>query len=203
MDRGLADSLYISTAGIGEKITSRTIAGTEAKPGDVVIVTGTMGDHGTAILSEREGMSFRDDDRIGRRAPQRRRGGGAQNRPRHARAARPDPGALPRPSTKSRKQHRDPSRRSPHPREARSEGRVRIPGARPPLRRERREADRDLPRGAPAPPPPPTRPPPPPRRAAPGGSGAGESRRGLGEGPPWWAAAAASTGSRASSSPIC
>ena len=58
VDRGLADGLYISTAGIGEKITSRTIAGTEAKPGDVVIVTGTMGDHGTAILSEREGMSF-------------------------------------------------------------------------------------------------------------------------------------------------
>lgn len=58
VDRGLADGLYISTAGIGEKITSRTIEGTEAKPGDVVIVTGTMGDHGTAILSEREGMSF-------------------------------------------------------------------------------------------------------------------------------------------------
>lgn len=58
VERGLADGLYISTAGIGEKITEKTIAGTQAKPGDAVLVSGTMGDHGTAILSEREGMRF-------------------------------------------------------------------------------------------------------------------------------------------------
>lgn len=58
VERGHGDGLYISTTGIGEKITDATISGQEAKPGDVVLVSGSMGDHGMAILSHREGMTF-------------------------------------------------------------------------------------------------------------------------------------------------
>lgn len=58
VERGHGDGLYITTTGIGEKITEKTISGKQAKAGDVVLVSGSMGDHGMAILSHREGMTF-------------------------------------------------------------------------------------------------------------------------------------------------
>lgn len=58
VERGHGDGLYISTTGIGEKITDANISGRCARPGDAVLVSGTMGDHGMAILSLREGMTF-------------------------------------------------------------------------------------------------------------------------------------------------
>ena len=58
IERGRNDGLYISTTGIGEAIVSEPTSGNRAKPGDEVLVSGTMGDHGMAILSHREGMSF-------------------------------------------------------------------------------------------------------------------------------------------------
>ncbi len=58
VERGHGDGLYITTTGVGEKITDKTISGRQAKPGDVVLVSGSMGDHGMAILSHREGMTF-------------------------------------------------------------------------------------------------------------------------------------------------
>lgn len=56
VEKGKADSLYVNTSGIGKikkPLTPRNI-----KPGDAVIVTGTIGDHGIAILSQREGIDF-------------------------------------------------------------------------------------------------------------------------------------------------
>lgn len=58
VEKGHGDGIYISTAGIGEKITDCRISGQQAKPGDAVLISGSMGDHGTAILSKRENMSF-------------------------------------------------------------------------------------------------------------------------------------------------
>ncbi|MEO8356364.1 MAG: hydrogenase expression/formation protein HypE [Chloroflexota bacterium] len=58
VQKGSADKLFISTSGIG-KITDRVnISGVNAKEGDVIIVSGTIGDHGIAVLSAREGLGF-------------------------------------------------------------------------------------------------------------------------------------------------
>lgn len=58
VERGHGDGLYITTTGVGEIISEGRISGRMAKPGDAVLISGTMGDHGTAILSHREGMTF-------------------------------------------------------------------------------------------------------------------------------------------------
>lgn len=58
VERGHGDGLYISTAGVGERISLHPISGREARPGDAVLVSGSMGDHGTAVLAVREGMGF-------------------------------------------------------------------------------------------------------------------------------------------------
>ena len=54
VNRGAADKLFINTAGIGEIPPRIDICGSNATPGDVVIVSGTLGDHGATILLERE-----------------------------------------------------------------------------------------------------------------------------------------------------
>ena len=59
--RGAADKIFITTTGIGEIITPNPPSGSKARPGDVVIVSGTMGDHGLTILAQREGLSLASD----------------------------------------------------------------------------------------------------------------------------------------------
>ena len=56
--RGAADKIFINTTGIGEVVVSPAPSGHRAKPGDVVIVSGTLGDHGLTVLSHRQGLSF-------------------------------------------------------------------------------------------------------------------------------------------------
>ncbi len=56
--RGSADKLFINTAGIGIIPEGVNISGSEARPGDRVILSGSIGDHGIAVLSQREGLSF-------------------------------------------------------------------------------------------------------------------------------------------------
>ncbi|MBM3151124.1 MAG: hydrogenase expression/formation protein HypE [Chloroflexi bacterium] len=58
VQRGHGDGLYINTAGIGILPDGVDIAPQNARPGDVVIVSGSMGDHGIAIMSVREGLTF-------------------------------------------------------------------------------------------------------------------------------------------------
>jgi hydrogenase expression/formation protein HypE len=53
VERGKADGLYINTSGVGAIKAGRVIGGAKATPGDVVILSGTMGDHGIAVLSAR------------------------------------------------------------------------------------------------------------------------------------------------------
>jgi hydrogenase expression/formation protein HypE len=59
--KGLADGLYISTTGVGLLPDSTEIHGAAAKPGDAVIVSGTMGDHGIAVLSARGDLGIQTD----------------------------------------------------------------------------------------------------------------------------------------------
>ena len=55
VEKGRGDSIYINTSGIGFK--KHALAGKQAiRPGDAVIVSGTVGDHGTAVMLARSGM---------------------------------------------------------------------------------------------------------------------------------------------------
>jgi hydrogenase expression/formation protein HypE len=56
--KGAADKIFINTSGIGLIPEGIHIAGQNARPGDAVIISGTIGDHGMTILSKREGLSF-------------------------------------------------------------------------------------------------------------------------------------------------
>jgi hydrogenase expression/formation protein HypE len=58
VDRGKADKLYINTSGIGIVENHIHISPKRAKPGDSVILSGTIADHGIAVLSNREGLTF-------------------------------------------------------------------------------------------------------------------------------------------------
>jgi len=58
VERGNADGLFINTAGVGLVPDGVNISGADAQAGDVVIVSGTIGDHGMTIMSQREGLSF-------------------------------------------------------------------------------------------------------------------------------------------------
>ncbi len=58
VERGCADGIYISTAGIGVVPEGVTLSGSACHPGDRVLLSGTLGDHGIAIISQREGLSF-------------------------------------------------------------------------------------------------------------------------------------------------
>ncbi len=62
VERGKADGVFICTSGIGEQFeNTEIVSGKRAQPGDVVLVSGAIGDHGTAILSRREGLTFLTD----------------------------------------------------------------------------------------------------------------------------------------------
>ena len=58
VNKGGADKLFINTAGIGVIPPEINISGHNAKPGDMLILNGTIGDHGIAVLSQREGINF-------------------------------------------------------------------------------------------------------------------------------------------------
>jgi len=58
VNRGSADKLFINTAGIGLIPPGVDISGSKAKPGDKIILSGTIGNHGIAVMSQREGLEF-------------------------------------------------------------------------------------------------------------------------------------------------
>ena len=58
VDRGKADRLFINTAGVGVVPVGVELGGDRARPGDAVILSGPVGDHGMTIMSQREGLRF-------------------------------------------------------------------------------------------------------------------------------------------------
>jgi hydrogenase expression/formation protein HypE len=58
VERGSLDTLFINTAGIGVIDDALDIQGSNARVGDRIILSGTIGDHGIAVLSQREGFKF-------------------------------------------------------------------------------------------------------------------------------------------------
>jgi hydrogenase expression/formation protein HypE len=63
VQKGHGDGLYINTSGVGILPEGVDIGPTNARPGDAVLVNGTMGDHGIAIMSVREGLTFETEIR--------------------------------------------------------------------------------------------------------------------------------------------
>ena len=58
VDRGKGDQIFITTTGVGLVPAGRALSVSAARPGDRVVVSGTIGDHGMAIMSVREGLEF-------------------------------------------------------------------------------------------------------------------------------------------------
>ncbi len=58
VNRGQADKLFITTSGVGIISPGVDISGANARAGDNVLLSGTIGDHGIAIMSQREGLRF-------------------------------------------------------------------------------------------------------------------------------------------------
>jgi hydrogenase expression/formation protein HypE len=58
VDRGKGDGVFITTTGVGLVPQGRSLSIRSALPGDRIIVSGTIGDHGVAIMSVREGIEF-------------------------------------------------------------------------------------------------------------------------------------------------
>ncbi len=58
VERGKGDGVFITTTGIGVVPEGLDISGANARPGDAVLVSGYIGDHGVAIMSSRENLAF-------------------------------------------------------------------------------------------------------------------------------------------------
>jgi hydrogenase expression/formation protein HypE len=58
VEQGSGDGVFITTTGVGIIPTGINISGERARPGDKILVSGTLGDHGIAIMSLRENLSF-------------------------------------------------------------------------------------------------------------------------------------------------
>jgi hydrogenase expression/formation protein HypE len=58
VEKGKGDGLFINTSGIGRVPNGVELSADQARPGDCILLSGTLGDHGIAILSQREGLEF-------------------------------------------------------------------------------------------------------------------------------------------------
>lgn len=61
VNRGHGDGIYINTSGVGVLAPGVNLGGAQCKPGDKILVSGTLGDHGITIMSCREGLNFSAD----------------------------------------------------------------------------------------------------------------------------------------------
>jgi hydrogenase expression/formation protein HypE len=61
VDKGASDGIFINTSGIGEVYNNVNIKSSNAKVGDIVIINGTLGDHGTSIMCERNNLNFKGE----------------------------------------------------------------------------------------------------------------------------------------------
>ena len=58
VEAGAADGIFINTAGVGVKIEAANLGMDKIKPGDRIIINGSIGDHGMTIISQRKGIEF-------------------------------------------------------------------------------------------------------------------------------------------------
>ena len=58
VEKGKGDGVFINTTGVGVVPVGVEVSGDRARPGDAILLSGTIGDHGVAIMSKRENLSF-------------------------------------------------------------------------------------------------------------------------------------------------
>jgi hydrogenase expression/formation protein HypE len=58
VERGKADGVFVTTCGVGVTPPGLTLSSDRARPGDVALISGTIGDHGVAVMSKRENLEF-------------------------------------------------------------------------------------------------------------------------------------------------
>jgi len=58
VEQGKGDGVFITTTGVGVVPAGVNISGDRARPGDAILVSGTLGDHGVAIMAQRESLGF-------------------------------------------------------------------------------------------------------------------------------------------------
>lgn len=58
VERGKGDGIFITTTGVGVVADGVLLSGDRAQPGDAILLSGTIGDHGMAIMSKRENLTF-------------------------------------------------------------------------------------------------------------------------------------------------
>lgn len=58
VEHGKGDGLFINTSGIGRVLPGINLSADQARPGDAIILSGSIGEHGITILSQREGLEF-------------------------------------------------------------------------------------------------------------------------------------------------
>lgn len=63
VEKGSGDGLFVNTSGIGLVSDGLRLSADQARPGDVVLLSGAIGDHGITILSQREGLEFESEIR--------------------------------------------------------------------------------------------------------------------------------------------
>jgi len=61
VERGKGDGCFITTTGVGVVPEGLDISGANARPGDAILVSGYIGDHGVAIMSKRENLGFQTE----------------------------------------------------------------------------------------------------------------------------------------------
>lgn len=61
VDRGAVDKIFISTSGIGVIEKGINVSGSNARSGDKIILSGTLGDHGAAVMIKRQDLKFKAD----------------------------------------------------------------------------------------------------------------------------------------------
>ena len=65
VEKGKGDGVFITTTGLGVVPAGVHISGDRAAPGDAILVSGTLGDHGVAVLSKRENLTFETEILVG------------------------------------------------------------------------------------------------------------------------------------------
>jgi len=58
VEKGNGDGVFITTTGLGVVPAGLNISGDQARPGDAILINGSIGDHGVAIMSSRENLEF-------------------------------------------------------------------------------------------------------------------------------------------------
>jgi hydrogenase expression/formation protein HypE len=61
VEQGKGDGVFITTTGVGVVADGIEISGNQARPGDAILISGSIGDHGMAVMSQRESLAFGTD----------------------------------------------------------------------------------------------------------------------------------------------